>query len=75
MRISTNIKEFTYYLNMFYGIKGIYSSGRDVSKQEVSKAIKILKADSSIEFQGDTIDRERARDIIFTEEEIAKIYK
>lgn len=64
--------EFKEYMNSFYGVGGVYPM-RNVTLNEVVAAIKKIKDDGG-EFCGDSVDRERARDIIFTEEEMAKGY-
>lgn len=64
--------EFLNYFNSFYGIEeGIYPM-RTVSLTEINKAIKEIK--KTDQFDGDSLDRERARDLIFTEEEIFRGY-
>ena len=68
------INDFTNYLNMFYGIEGVYPSGRNVNNQEVLKAIKIFQKKNN-KFFGDSVDRENVRDILYTEEEIIQMYK
>ena len=73
--LEKQIENFTNYLNSFYGIQGIYSSGRNVNNEEVYKAIKIIQKRNEYEFTGDSVDREEARDIIYTEEEIIQMYK
>ena len=62
------LEKFTEYLNYVYGANGIYSVGYEVSQDEVKIAIDILKK-TNIPFQGDSLDRERAFDILYTDSE------
>lgn len=73
--ISEKVEDFTSYINYVHGPEGIYSSGRNVTEEEVADVIKILKKDTRFQFQGDSFDRERARDILFTDEEFIQMYK
>ena len=68
-------RDFTAYFNNFYGVKGLYSSGRDVSDAEIGDALKRLKrVRPNFEFCGDSFDRELIRDMIFSESEQEKMY-
>ncbi len=60
-------EEFVDYLMEFYGPRGMYGKkffGNGVSKDEIRKALDILKS-SGHDFEGDSIDREYCRDIMF----------
>tara|TARA_R110002020_G_scaffold94852_2_gene227912 strand:+ start:175 stop:477 length:303 start_codon:yes stop_codon:yes gene_type:complete len=62
------IENFKNYIWSFYGKdKGIYKHFFDnnLTMIEVEKAIKIRLSKIKLEFNGDTIDREIVRDIIF----------
>jgi len=62
------IESFKNYVWSFYGKdKGIYKDFFDnnLTMIEVEKAIKIRLSKIKLEFNGDTIDREIVRDIIF----------
>lgn len=64
------IRQFYLYFNEFYGVNGIYSSGRRISMVEIANAVSTLENWGG----GDSLDREKVRDIIFTEEQITKMY-
>lgn len=64
------LSEFTDYFNSFYGVEGIYSSGREISVREIASALTGFR-----EFEGDSIDREKVRDILFHGVEIQAMYK
>jgi len=67
--------EFLSYFNSFYGVDGLYSCGRDISSVEVCHAVAVLLQErEGHSFEGDTIDREFIRDIMFTEEQIGDMY-
>ena len=62
--------KFRDYLNEFYGIDGIYNSDRNLTLEEVKGAVKQIDNWGG----GDSIDREKARDILFTEKELNKMF-
>lgn len=62
-------ENFLEYFNSFYGVEGVYSSGRNVGYDELNKAVIQLPY-----FEADSFDRERCRDIIFTDVEIDRMY-
>ena len=67
-------QKFHSYFNSFYSPLGIYPV-RYVKKGEIYAAIKALKEKyPDHDFEGDTVDREFIRDIIFTTEEINQAY-
>lgn len=59
---SVDDSEFHSYVLSFYGDGGLYDIG--ATEEEVKKATDIVKSDVSIDFEGDSIDRERVRDVI-----------
>ena len=69
MKTETNkIKNFKEYFLSFYGPnEGIYKDFFDdnLKIEEVEKAIKIRLSNMKLEFDGDSIDREIVRDIIY----------
>ncbi len=63
-----DMKNFKDYIWSFYGKdKGIYKDFFDnnLTMEEVEKAIKIRLSKIKLKFDGDSIDREIVRDIIF----------
>lgn len=57
------VSEFVDYVMSFYGKGGLYEM--DATRAEVLVAIIVrLEREKSLEFAGDTIDREKVRDII-----------
>jgi hypothetical protein len=68
-------RDFVAYFNNFYGVNGIYSSGRDISGEDIGYALELLKKQRPAHnFEGDSFDRELIRDIIFSKEEQDKMY-
>jgi len=63
------MKNFIDYVLTFYGPNGIYESyfKRRVTKKRIQAAIKTLK-NSGHNFVGDSIDREKVRDIMLAAE-------
>ena len=54
--------DFFEYCKSFYSIKkGIYPIATD---REIERAIKLRMKDKSLPFEGDSVDRERVREII-----------
>ena len=56
---------FLKYFNSFYGTNGVYPM-RDVSADELAAAVNKID-----DFCGDSFDREKCRDLIFTQDEQA----
>jgi hypothetical protein len=65
--MTTNLEQFYRYCLDFYGAGGIYDYG--FTRQLVETATQIYRSRLSPgrEFLGDTIDRERVRDIVLDE--------
>lgn len=57
-----NMDEFYSYVLDFYGPDGIYDIG--ATEEEVEKATEIVKNEVGDEFEGDSVDREKVRDVI-----------
>ena len=69
------LKEFVIYFNLFYGAKGCYSYGREITVEEIKAAMKKIKSEKpKHRFDGDTYDRELVREAMFTFEEIQFMY-
>ena len=62
-RKDTIIKEFVSYVHDFYGKNGIYDMGATVSQIQTA-TIHYIGSDDSLPFYGDSLDRERVRDIL-----------
>lgn len=62
-RKDTIIKEFVSYVYDFYGKGGIYDMGATVSQIQTA-TIHYIGSDDSLPFYGDSLDRERVRDIL-----------
>jgi len=69
----SNIVEFTEYMNSFYGPEGVYPSTRTLTVAEVADAV-IQLANGGFKFEGDSIDRERVRDVVFSKAEMEAMY-
>lgn len=73
-------KEFYKYFNEFYGKNGLYSCGRNITSSQIDEALEQLNVKhkkqhgTAYAFYGDTVDRENVRDILFTEEQLQKMY-
>lgn len=66
-----NLEVFESYFNIFHAKGGVYPSERDhIGKHELAEAISKLDDWGG----GDSLDREHVRDIIFSKEEIDKMY-
>lgn len=63
------IAKFDKYFHEFYGKDGIYAI-RNVTREEIKAAIEKID-----DFEGDSVDREKVRDILFTEDEIKKAHQ
>lgn len=74
--MSKALQEFTNYMNDFYGVKGIYPSGRNLTIEQVTEAVeKMPEVFPGATFEGDSVDRERCRDILFSKEELKRMYE
>ena len=65
--IKENLISFYKYMGDFYGKKGIYpdKKGRDLKVGDINKALAVyLKKYAGDKFTGDSLDRERVRDIL-----------
>jgi hypothetical protein len=63
--VGSTLKEFVGYVMDFYGKGGLYDMG--VKEKDLWKAIEDLVAYWGIKtFEGDSIDRERVRDILIS---------
>jgi hypothetical protein len=56
---------FTRYMLDFYGSNGIYNYGFTAEQINLATQLYKTRMESGEEFQGDSVDRERIRDIIF----------
>lgn len=66
--------KFKEYFDSFYGKDGIYPI-KDTPVDVIEALITLRKyMHSDSEFVGDSFDRELIRDIIFTQEELNKVY-
>jgi hypothetical protein len=65
---------FTEYMLDFYGVNGVYPMGFTATQVRLATQLyKCRLPDGALDFVGDSIDRERVRDIILqAREEIAK---
>ena len=59
-------KRFIDYMMDFYGPVGVYKE-LGFTYEEVVAAMRIYEATSTIEFLGDSLDRERVRDIVLAQ--------
>ena len=55
---------FTQYMLDFYGPKGIYNLGFTAEQVNLATQLYKCRLESNEEFCGDSVDRERVRDII-----------
>ena len=65
--IKENLMSFYKYMGDFYGKKGLYpdTKGRDLKVGDINKALSVyLKKYAGDKFTGDSLDRERVRDIL-----------
>ena len=72
------LMSFYKYMGDFYGKKGIYpdKKGRDLKVGDINKALSVyLKKYAKDEFTGDSLDRERVRDILIKMKKIDPQYK
>jgi len=73
-----NLMSFYKYMGDFYGKKGLYpdTKGRDLKVGDINKALSVyLKKYAGDEFTGDSLDRERVRDILIKMKKIDPQYK
>ena len=76
--LQENLLLFYQYMGDFYGKKGIYpdKKGRDLKVGDINKALSVyLKKYSKDTFTGDSLDRERVRDILIKMKKIDPQYK
>ena len=57
-----NLEQFTDYCMGFYGPKGLYPI--HITEDEIQRAVRLMALIGNFEFEGDSIDRERVRDIV-----------
>jgi hypothetical protein len=73
-----NLISFYKYMGDFYGKKGLYpdKKGRDLKVGDINKALSVyLKKYAKDTFTGDSLDRERVRDILIKMKKIDPQYK
>lgn len=58
----TEIREFVDYVYDYYGKGGIFEMG--VTKTEILEALAVYLLKGETPFEGDTVDREKIRDIM-----------
>ena len=76
--LQENLLSFYKYMGDFYGKKGLYpdKKGRDLKVGDVNKALSVyLKKYAKDTFTGDSLDRERVRDILIKMKKIDPQYK
>ena len=76
--LQENLLSFYQYMGDFYGKKGMYpdKKGRDLKVGDINKALSVyLKKYSKDTFTGDSLDRERVRDILIKMKKIDPQYK
>ena len=76
--LQENLMSFYKYMGDFYGKKGLYpdKKGRDLKVGDVNKALSVyLKKYAKDTFTGDSLDRERVRDILIKMKKIDPRYK
>ena len=76
--LQENLLSFYKYMGDFYGKKGLYpdKKGRDLKVGDVNKALSVyLKKYAKDTFTGDSLDRERVRDILIKMKKIDPRYK
>jgi len=57
-----SLSQFIEYCMGFYGPKGLYPMG--MTEDEVQKAVRLMDLFGTFDLEGDSIDRERVRDIV-----------
>ena len=76
--LQENLLSFYQYMGDFYGKKGLYpdKKGRDLKVGDINKALSVyLKKYAKDTFTGDSLDRERVRDILIKMKKIDPQYK
>ena len=76
--LQENLLSFYQYMGDFYGKKGLYpdKKGRDLKVGDINKALSVyLKKYAKDQFTGDSLDRERVRDILIKMKKIDPQYK
>jgi len=76
--LKENLMSFYKYMGDFYGKKGLYpdTKGRDLKVGDINKALSVyLKKYAKDTFTGDSLDRERVRDILIKMKKIDPRYK
>jgi len=68
--MENQIETFIKYFNDFHSPTGLYSTTRIASDEDIITAIGKIE-----DFEGDTIDREKVRDLVFSPIEIENSYK
>ena len=63
LKFAKRMNEFVSYVYDFYGKNGIYDMGATVSQIQTA-TIDYIASDDSLPFYGDSLDRERVRDIL-----------
>lgn len=63
-------QNFIHYFHIFHSPAGLYTTTRWASDADIIAAINKID-----EFEGDTIDREKVRDLVFSPVEIENMYK
>ena len=63
LKFAKRMNEFVSYVYDFYGKNGIYDMGATVSQIQTA-TIHYIGSDDSLPFYGDSLDRERVRDIL-----------
>lgn len=67
MAKSNKTQEFIDYVWSFYAPNDLYGEffNNTLTKEEIIKAVNIRKANKKLPFEGDSLDREIVRDIMF----------
>ena len=76
--LKENLMSFYKYMGDFYGKKGLYpdKKGRDLKVGDINKALSVyLKKYAKDQFTGDSLDRERVRDILIKMKKIDPKFK
>ena len=57
-----SLSQFIEYCMGFYGPQGLYPMG--MTPAEIQKAVRLMDLVGNLDLEGDSIDRERVRDIV-----------
>ena len=57
-----DLKKFIDYTMDFYGQQGLYPMG--MTPDEIQKAVRLMDLFGNFDLEGDSVDRERVRDIV-----------